>query len=399
MENSVFVMTGDKPIAETSLKRLVVQHQSIGFSHIEDKAIVNDGEVFEDFGSMTTVWGDRGHYPRVDDYDDLYHDLIKGLGNLTNRRIVNLIRSSDVKSIDPASYWIAHNAALSQKSLVRSAAIDATDSKLPFSLPNTIVSGGGFAPSGLKSKHEVPYRPRVTFEDISDDWLTIANLRVGRALKAIRVAQAIRATPIAVDSINTNISLEYLTSNSSVYKQHSSIIDFSFEYSVIDNDKLEGVLKDASWEDVLHIRKKTLPILAQTKSLISKKMNKMDQYDNKSPEELINFVTNLHHEFLNLKEREYEAWEALRIGSVLKAGGTVGAAVGAWNLGSAIIPMTMGVTESITSLLATGLVASAAMKDELQALIPARRKLKEHPLFILDGCKSLPLSEIAIQSV
>ncbi|ELU2537225.1 hypothetical protein [Vibrio vulnificus] len=395
MENSVFVMTGDKPITGTTLKRLVVQHHSIGFSHISDKAIVNDGEVTEDFGAMTTIWSDRGHYPRADGYEDLYHDLVKDIGSLINRRVVNLIRSTDVKSIDPASYWIAHNAALSQKSLVRSAAIDATDTKTPFSLPNTIVSGLEIAPSGLKSKYDVPYRPRATFEDINDDWLTIANLRIGRALKAIRVAQAIRATPIAVDPINTNISLDYLKSNSSVYKQHSSIVDFSFEYSVIDNDKLEEVLKDASWKDVLHIRKQTLPVLAQTKSLISKKMNKMDQYDNKSPEELINFVTNLHYEFLTLKEKEYEAWEALRIGSVLKTGGTFGAAVGAWNLGSAIIPMTMGVTESITSLLATGLVASAAMKDELQALIPARRKLKEHPLFILDGCKSLPLSEIA----
>ncbi|HIF9156172.1 TPA: hypothetical protein ACX6PJ_000783 [Photobacterium damselae] len=390
MEHMVFVMTGDQPITETTLKRLVVQHHRIGFSHITDKAIVNDGEVSEDFGSMTTIWADRGHYPRVDGYDDLYHDLTKGIGDLINRRIVNLICSSDIKLIDPASYWIAHNAALSKSTLVRSAAIDATNSKIPFNLPNTIVSGGGIAPSGMKSKYDVPYKPRATFEDIDDDWLTVANLRVGRALKAIRVAQAIRATPIAVDSINTSISLDYLKSNSRVYKKHSSIIDFSLEYSLIDNNKLEEALKDASWKDVLHIRKQTLPMLSQSKNLISKRMSKMDRYDNKSPEELLNFVNQLQKEFLNLKEQEYDAWEALRIGSVLK----VGSAIGAWSLGSTIIPTTMSVTQSITSLLATGLLASAAIKDELQALIPARRKLKEHPLFILDGCESLPLSKI-----
>ncbi|EGQ7940981.1 hypothetical protein KY858_004274 [Vibrio vulnificus] len=391
MESSVFVMTGDKPITENKLKRLVVQHQSVWFSHIEDKAIVNDKEVVEDFGSMSVGWAARGHYPRVDGYEELYHDVMKGVGALVNRRIVNPIHSFDIKTIEPGSYWVAHNSALSKESLVRSAALDATNSKSPFKLPNTLISGGGIAPSGAKSKYEVEYKPGITFDDINDDWLMIANLRVGRALKAMRMAQALGATPIAIDAVNTNISMDFLKSNSSVYKQHNSIIDFSLEYSVIDNDKLEQALEGASWNDVIHIRKQTLPVLVQTKNLLSKKMRNMGRYDNKSPEELLQLITNLQREFLNLKEKESEAWEALRIGSVLKTGG----AVGTWALGSSIIPTTMGITESILSLLATGLIASSTMKDELLAIVPAKRKLKEHPLFILDDCKSLPLATVA----
>ena len=86
-----------------------------------------------------------------------------------------------------------------------------------------------------------------------------------------------------------------------------------------------------------------------------------------------------------LHEQEAEAWESLRIGSILKAGGVVGSGT----IGTIAIPSIVTLPNLLVGLVSLGLVSVGALTTEIQRLIPARRKVREHPLFFLEKLSAL----------
>ncbi|MDY4378851.1 hypothetical protein SOV92_13570 [Pectobacterium brasiliense] len=387
MKNNAFILTGDAPIPRNTLKRLLLIHDTISFSDISDEAIVNNEEVNEIYPNMTITWAAKGHYPRIEDYADIYDEVFSDASILFRKRILNPILSKEIGNIEPGSHWIAYNAALSNKNMVEATAIDANDLKPNLVIPNTVLGGGGISAGGYKSRFDIKYEPSIRLNNISDEWNVVSHLRVGRGLKSIRIAQAIGASPVAIDEINSNLTLAIIKNNSKLYSQRESIIDFSIESNLIDNQKLEEALEGASWQDILHMRKETLAAIANTKKLLNNKLTKLAHSSINSADEYLKSLETIKKEHDELKEKEIEAWEKLKIGAVISLLGAVGTTKAA----DIILPIDFSLSQAFSVLVSTGLIATSTMKSELTSLIPIKRKLKENPLFYIEKCKTLPL--------
>ncbi|QKF81552.1 hypothetical protein [Halarcobacter ebronensis] len=381
--NNAYILTGDEPIKSSTIKRLLLFHNKVLFSNIKDEAIINDNEVIEYFpnSQITKVWwSSRGHYPRIKEYTEKYYKYLEGTEAAFKRNLLESIESKNIKTIDPGIHWMSHNASLSDYDLIKSASIDASLLKPDIPIPNTIIKGGEIVPSGMKSKYSVEYKESIVLPNVHDDWNTICQLRVGRALKSIRIAQALNASPVAIDNVNSNITLTLMQKNNPFTFTNDSLMDYSINMEVIDDKKLESILLDASWDDVLKLRKEILPTIGKTKQFLTTRSKKISNTTYTSVEQYLEALKELKTDFSYLQEKELEAWEALRIGSIFKAGG----AMGAMTLGTLAIPTLTTVPNIFLGLISTGLVATSALTDELKQLIPAKRKVKDNPLFILE---------------
>lgn len=381
--SNAFILTGDEPIQAKTLKRLLLTYNIVYFSDVSDEAIINDNEVVEIFpGSRISRvwWAACGHYPRITDFEERYFRCIKGAETAINRKILQPISSKNIKSIDPGIHWMTYGASVSNAELINAAAVDATKEKPHVPVPATILSGMGIAPSGMKSKYSVDFKDSANILDVHEDWNWICKLRVGRALKTIRIAQALGASPVSVDAINSSISLSLIHQNTPFTFSESEIVDYSIDAEVIDNERLEEILSDAPWEDVLKIRKETLPAISKTRKYLLEKTNSISNKNISTVEKYEKEIRELKSTLDNLKEEEVDAWESLRIGAVLKAGG----ATGMIGVGSYAFPTLVAFPSILISVISGGLVSAASLTPELQKLIPARRKLRDHPLFILE---------------
>ena len=378
--SSAYLITGDEPSNAQALKRLILFFDRIYISDIKDEAIINEGEVNEKFSTATVRWCSSGHYPRVQGYEELYNNCLDGAESAISRQIIHKIESKNLKTIDPGTHWLCYNSILSNLDLIKSAAIDASGLKPEITIRDTLLQGGGPSLNGETSKYAIPYKDPVDIPNVHDDWNWISRLRVGRALKDIRIAQAINAAPIATDRINSSIVRELVRNRSSCIYPESSMIDFAISTEIVDNEKLESILLNASWKDVLKIRKHILPHVDKTKKYINKKTNIISNNVYANIEDYIDALKTLKEGLSQLHEQEAEAWESLRIGSILKAGG----AVGSGTIGTIAIPSIVTLPNLLVGLVSLGLVSVGALTPEIQRLIPARRKVREHPLFFLE---------------
>ncbi|RLA84872.1 MAG: hypothetical protein DRG78_00105 [Epsilonproteobacteria bacterium] len=383
--SNAYILTGDEPIKASTTKRLLLFHNKVLFSNIKDEAIINNEEVIEEFPKMKVYWYARGHYPRIAEYKEKYYRHLEGTETAFNRNLLESVESKNIKTLDPGIHWMSHNASLSNYDLIKSASIDASALKPDIAIPNTITKGGEIVPTGMKSKYSVEYKESIVLPDIHDDWNTICQLRVGRALKSIRIAQALNASPIAIDDINSNITLALLQKNNKFEFTDDSLKDYSINMGIIDNDKLESYLIDASWKDILKLRKEILPSVGKTKQYLDIQTKRISNTKYTSVEQYLSALSKLKEDFANLQEQEAEAWETLRIGSILKIGGTVGAVA----LGTLAIPSLITVPNIFIGLISTGLVSAGTLTDELKQLIPAKRKLRDNPLFIIEKLNNL----------
>jgi hypothetical protein len=378
--SNAFVLTGDEPISSQTLKRLLLTHNRVYFTDISDEAIINDLEVIESFPKMKMGWAARGHYPRVDGYKEMYFRCLKGAESVLNRLLLQPIASHNIRTIDLGIHWMCYNASLSNKKLVCAASIDASLEKPNLAFKKTILNGSEMSQSGMKSKYAVDYKPPMDLTDIHQDWNWIAPLRVGRMLKSIRISQALNASPIAVDSINSEICYSLMQQNSPFYFTDESLMDFAIDTAIVDIEKLESNLLEAPWEDIVKIRKEILPAVSKTKDFLEEKTYRISSKTYSGPEQYIKALNEFKADFNNLKDNESEAWEALRIGSVLKVGGSAGAL----GFGTLAIPSITSLSVSIIALISAGLVSAASLNPELKKLIPARRKLRDHPLYSIE---------------
>jgi hypothetical protein len=378
--SKAFVLTGDEPISSQTLKRLLLTHSKVYFTDISDEAIINDGEVMESFPKGKFLWAARGHYPRVDGYKERYLRCLKGAESVLDRSLLQPIASHNIRNIDPGIHWMCYNASLSNNELVCAASIDASLEKPNLHSKNTILFGTEISQSGMKSKYAVDYKPPVDLTGIHQDWNWIARLRVGRMLKSIRISQALDASPIAVDSINSEICYSLMKQSSPFSFTDESLMDFAIDTAIVDIEKLESNLLEAPWEDIVKIRKEILPAVSKTKDFLEEKTYRISSRTYSGPEQYIKALNEFKADFNNLKDDESEAWEALRIGSVLKAGGSAGVL----GLGTIAIPSITSLPVAITALISAGLVSVASLNPELKKLIPARRKLRDHPLYLIE---------------
>lgn len=382
--SDAFVLVGDEPVSSQKLKRLLLTHKRVYFSDISDEAIVNEKEVIERFpglnGGVQVVWSARGHYPRVGSYREMYFDSLNGADMFMSRSLLTPIASRNVRTIDPGIYWMSHSSALSNEELLTAASVDATSQDPSLLLKDTVICGLEVSISGFKSKYAVGYKPPKDLDNVSRGWNSIARLRVGRALKSVRIAQALGASPVAIDRINSEILYAMMKQTFPFPFNKEILMDFAIETTIIDNDMLESALSCLSWKEIAKIRREILPATSKTREYLFKETNKFAESECPTTEDYIKSLERFKGEFAALRDKELEAWEALRIGSVFKSAGFVGAL----SLGTVAIPSLTSFPTLLTTLISAGLVSSSALTPELKQLIPARSRVRKHPLYLIE---------------
>lgn len=374
-------MPGDAPPTVASLKRQLLFFDSIGIADPQDRALVNYGEISEQFPSMHITWADYARYPVIDGYEEEYEYVLRDTKSLVNRGLLRILPPREKSVDDAGANFVLYNSAISVQGLVFEAIPDRSNDKPLVSIPNGLISGGGISVSGHRSKYELTVNNPSKLSGISAEWETLAYLRLGRALKYMRRADASGYFPVATDLVSHRLC-SALSSSSGYFDQVCSancrdLATYSISLDVVDVSELENALNDMSWADVLRVRREVLPKVAEFREYIFGNYNILSAHD-LTQSEVTKIVAKSRSEFERYQEELASAWEKIRIASVLKGEGITGSG----SVGMSLVPSLTGTwNEILVRVVGAGLAAAVAMTPEVQALIPAHRKLKNHPLF------------------
>ena len=380
------IIPGDSPPKISSLKRQILFFDSISLVHPDDRAIVNDGELTEKFPGMTITWSDYARYPRTEYYEDKFQNIIDDTRSLQNRGIIRISRPKTFLSGDAGANFMLYNSVISNEKLILSSVPDISSEKPPVKIPDGFVSGGGFSQGGCKSKYSLDVNPPYVIKDADDLWNALASLRAGRAIKALRRSHMEGCCPIAVDDVNSNI-IETISSQGldDAYKDSDYIASVSISLDIVDPVELEVALEELSWDDVILIRKEIFPKISKLRQYIVNRVERLNKGKIYNYSQIREETEKLRTDFLEKQEALAEAWEKLKIASVMKFGGFAGAG----NLGLTLLPAYNSWGELLIRTVSVGLVSVSALTPELKSIIPARRKVKNHPLFFINKLNKL----------
>ena len=375
------IMPGDAPPSTVSLKRQLLFFDSIAIANPEDKALINFGEISEKFPGMSITWADYASYPLIDGYLEEYENVIRDTSSLVNRGLLRVLPARERSIDDAGANFMLYNSAISERGLLLEAIPDRNNDRPRISIPNGMISGGGISQSGHRSKYELRVNSPCKLNGITSDWEALAYLRLGRALKYMRRADANGYFPIATDSVNHNLcgmlssSSEYVNNVNVI--SHEEMATYSISLDVVDTHGLENALEEMSWSDVLKVRKEILPKVSEFRGYIFNNFNNLSIH-NLTQDEISKFIVKTRSDFEFCQEELAKEWEKLRIASVFKGGGATGTGA----IGMSLIPSTTGTWEEILiRVIGAGLVAAATITPEVKTLIPAQRKLRNHPMF------------------
>ena len=340
---------------------------------------------------MTIQWSDYALYPRSDGYSEEFGYILRDTQKLQRRGIFRVLRPYAKNSNDAGVNFMLYNSAISDSGLVKRAIPDFISTCKPkISIPNGMVTGGGLTQSGYRSKYELNVKAPCKIEKIDDSWQTLAYLRTGRILKAMRRSYLEGMFPIAFDETSQNIfsiiAERFLFTDNYVDSSfHEGVANSSISLDVIDPVELEMAVDNMSWDDVLQIRKEILPVVASFRDYVLKKISVISNNHYSDSELIRKEIIQLKMDFENKREEVIMQWEKLRIASILKFGGVVGAG----KVGLSLLPInTISFSNLLINIVSGGLIGMATLKPEIQGLIIAKSNLRKHPLFFFNSLMS-----------
>lgn len=385
---SALIIPGDSPPPIARIKRHLLFFDTLSLIDHRDKAVVNIGEITEKFPNMTIKWADYAPYPRSNDYNEEFDYILRDTQKLQRRGILRVLKPYAKNSDDAGVNFMLYNSAISDSGLVKRAIPDfLSTSKPKISIPDGMISGGGISQSGCRSKYELNVKAPCELEGIDDSWQTLGYLRTGRTLKAMRRSYLEGTFPIAFDETSQNIfstiAERFLfTDNYVDSSSQEGIANSSISLDVIDPIELEIAVDNMSWEDVLLLRKEMLPSVASFRDYVLKKISAISNKTYSDSELIRKEIIQLKVDFDNKREDLANQWEKLRIASILKFGGVVGAG----KIGLLLLPInTISFGNLLLNIVSVGLIGVATLKPEIQGLIIAKSNLKKHPLFFFDS--------------
>lgn len=386
------ILPSDFPPTSASLKRQLLFFDTIAIASPHDKALVNYEEMSEDFPGMTIKWGEYANFPRSEGYLEAYEDIVHDANMPIKKGLIHILPHRERSSDDAGVNFMLYNSAISKKSLVLPAIPDLKNSSPSIAIPDDMLSGGGLSKTGHSSKYELKVNKPYKVENVSPEWGALAYLRLGRSLKYMRRANTIGYAPIAIDEVNHSLCSALTTSNHFETQRNpnknnsKSINNWHVPIEVVDPFELESALNEMTWNEVLKVRKAILPKTSNYRKYIFKSFRKLPK-GKYEPSEIRNYIEELRQDFESCQDELVREWEKFRIASICKSGGMVGTSA----IGMSAIPSFSGTWEEIfIRVVGAGLVSVATLTPELKTLIPAYRKVKEHPLFF---STMLPSSE------
>ncbi len=370
------IIPGDGPLSQAALKRQLLFFDSVSVIDPKDRALVNAGEITETFPNMTVRWEDYAAYPRTENFLEEYSYLLGDTKILQRKGILRILAPLQKNPDEAGVNFMLYNSAISEPEFIVNAIPDLSQNKPNVIIPNGMICGGGMAQSGFHSKYELKVNNPYKLSGIDYAWQALAYLRVGRALKYMRRAYTENCFPIACDTVNHNISKVFLSDRTGTIGAHSlqEFTNYSISLEVVDAWELEQALNEMSWDDVLKIRREILPKIATFRDYVISKANVLGKSQPDSADEAKKLIIDLKGEFEQKKENLATEWEKLRIASLTKGGGATGGL-------SLVTSFSAAWEENLFNVISLGLVAVSSLTPELKSLIPARRKVRKHPLY------------------
>lgn len=276
------------------------------------------------------------------------------------------------------NYVIWHGA-IANPALVLAAAPERTSRSMPAFQVASYMRGLVLSQGGHKSRYQIEeVRPPAMIPEASEEWSYLAHLRIGRALKGVRYAYGRGLCPLALDSINASLIPNLAESEPAATSEMLASLAISLE--IFDPEELKSSLQAMSWDDIRKLRAQTLPGSEALHGQLVKYGARLAKARKESIDHYVSELERLREDLQRKKEDVAEKWEKLRIAAVLKGG----PAVSATTIGPAVIAPGIEWLGLSAKLAAAVLLGGAALSSELAALLPARRKVRQHPLFFLD---------------
>lgn len=245
------IIPADTPPLKESIKRQLLFFSSISLLHPDDKALINNGEVTEKFPNMTIQWSERAPFPRSDDYDSAYREILNETDRLQKKGIIRVLPPSMEHVIDPGINWSLYHATIANPDIVRSAIPDFHRSKSHVRIPDGVICGMTVSQSGFKSKYHLDCEKAYEIPGADEYWNNLSYLRIARALKSFRRAYAENLCPIVLDEVNSSISSMFeLKQFSSNIQDCESQATLSIALDIVNPIELEARLKDITWDEV-----------------------------------------------------------------------------------------------------------------------------------------------------
>ena len=382
------ILPADTPLTSAELKKNLLFFDSVTLANPTDAALINDGDVVEQFPMGKFTWAPRNNFPRSADYTDEIAYLLSETRDLQSRGLVRVSPLAPLPILDPGVSHSLWHSAITNKALVEAAAPDRhSQPKPPFGIAG-YMRGGVIAQHGYRSKYEITEsRPTVELSEVDEHWTLYAHLRLGRALKFLRLSHALSLVPLALDRPNQEILMATtrieVASDEQTDMPQAPIRDpGQFDFEIFDTGELTKALDGMSWRDVTRLRREILPGMNALREHIEKAVRRMNVTDH--PNAYAEKFGAMQKEFLVAKEMVAIEWEKLRIASITKFGGVVGLEALA-DMGG-LVGTVVGVpwADLLVKVFASGLVATAGVSGELKTLIPAKRAVKHHPLYFTD---------------
>lgn len=387
------IIPADSPPSGATLKKAVLFFDSVTLANPADRALVNDREVVEHFDNTTVSWSSRNDFPRSPDYLDVMGRLLADTSSLQSRGIVRLTSAEPLPTLDAAMNYTVWHSAITSQHLVEAAAPDRHGQVKPPLGIGGYMRGGAITVNGYRSKYEITEtRPAATIPDADEFWTLFAHLRLGRALKFLRQSNALGLSPLALDVPNQQIlaaSSEFgtLPTHQPVMGQQP-LPPIQLDLEVLETEELLKALDEMSWNDVQKLRKHTLPGMNNLREHLRRSVKLQGKAHMLGIDDYQKELLKLHKDYQDAKEKAASEWEKLRIAAVGKLGGTVGAGVLADASGLLGTVIATPWVDLLVKIFASGLVATSALTKELQSLIPARRIVKQHPLYFVERLPS-----------
>lgn len=382
------ILPDDAPLKDGHLKKLLLFFDSVTVSNPDDYALVHEKEVTEQFGPLSLWWADMNLYPRIEGYKETTADLLGGVVALQNRGLVRTTPKRSPKFVDAGMNYTLWHSAIANQSLVEAAVPERYTRSLPNIKTEGYARGGPLCVSGYTSRYEIKEsRIAVELSDVDQQWSLLAHLRIARCLKHLRLAHHFGLVPIAFDTPNQNLlascnefGATIATSNPAIERFPEGPLQLDFE--ILDALDLLNALNSASWKEVLHLRKHTLPGMHKLRAYLERMVRLQGRHQRNHIDGYTKELARLKKEFDNAKDALSEEWIKFGVAMVQKTCVHGVAGLIATALEQSWVSL-------LQQILISGLNTTAMLSKDIQSLLIATRHVKQQPLYFIERVKAL----------